>query len=79
MAISQETEKNNLQDDAEFQQLLKEHHHLDVRVTELSSRHHLSNEDAVEEVTLKKRKLFLKDQMERILRDQHKREHFTTA
>ena len=53
MPMSQESEENILQDDEEFQQLLKEHHHLDARVTELSSRPYLSDEDAVEEVTLK--------------------------
>jgi len=79
MPMSQESEENILQDDEEFQQLLKEHHHLDARVTELSSRPYLSDEDAVEEVTLKKRKLLLKDQMERLLRDHRKEQDLAPA
>ena len=77
--MSQELEENILQDDEEFQQLLKEHHHLDALVTELSSRPYLSDEDAVEEVTLKKRKLLLKDQMEKILRAHRKEQDLAPA
>ncbi len=79
MPMSQESEENILQDDEHFQQLLKEHHHLDARVTELSSRPYISDEDAVEEVTLKKRKLLLKDRMEKILRNHRKEEDLAPA
>lgn len=57
-----------LKTDAEFRQLATQHHALDDRLHELSSKPYLSEPEQIEEVTLKKRKLFLKDRMEDILR-----------
>ena len=48
---------------------IERHHQLDDRLHELTERHYLSDSEQVEEATLKKRKLLLKDQMEEILRD----------
>jgi uncharacterized protein len=56
--------------DAEFHQLVAKHHELEDRLHELTSKHYLSEPEQVEEVTLKKRKLQLKDRMEDILRRQ---------
>ena len=61
-----------LQTDAEFHQLAVQHHELDDRLHELTLKPYLSEPEQVEEVTLKKRKLALKDRMETILR--HHRE-----
>jgi uncharacterized protein YdcH (DUF465 family) len=57
-----------LQTDPEFHDLVAKHHELEGRLNELTAKHYLSEPEQVEEVTLKKRKLLLKDRMEDILR-----------
>ena len=57
-----------LQTDEEYRQLATQHHDLDEKIHDLTARHYLSEPEQLEEVTLKKRKLHLKDQMEMILR-----------
>ena len=57
-----------LHTDGEFQQLAAQHHELDSRLAELTGKHYLSEPEQLEKVTLKKRKLQLKDRMEDILR-----------
>jgi uncharacterized protein YdcH (DUF465 family) len=64
----EELKQKLLQTDDEFRQLATQHHELDERIHNLASRHYLSEPEQLEEVTLKKRKLHLKDQMESILR-----------
>jgi uncharacterized protein YdcH (DUF465 family) len=64
----EELKRKLLQTDEEYRQLATLHHDLDEQIHNLSSRHHLSAPEQVEETTLKKRKLHLKDQMESILR-----------
>ncbi len=63
-----------LQTDAEFHQLAAQHHELEDRLHELTVKPYLSEPEQVEETTLKKRKLALKDRMETILR-QHRPQH----
>jgi len=58
----------NEQQSEELKQLAAQHHDLDDRLTQLTSRHYLSEPEQLEEVTLKKRKLLLKDRMESIRR-----------
>ena len=53
----------------EFRELASKHHSLDDRLHELELKHYLSDTEQFEEVSLKKRKLQLKDRMEVILRD----------
>lgn len=53
----------------EFRELASKHHNLDDRLHELEAKHYLSNDEQFEEVSLKKRKLHLKDQMEMMLRN----------
>ena len=60
--------------DAEFHTLAEKHHQLEDRLHELTAKHYLSEPEQVEEITLKKRKLALKDRMEVILR-QHRQQH----
>ena len=55
-------------DDPEFQDLATKHHELEGRLHELTAKHYLSEPEQVEEVTLKKRKLQIKDRMEDIMR-----------
>ena len=53
----------------EFRELASKHHSLDNRLHELEAKHYLSDAEQFEEISLKKRKLHIKDQMETILRD----------
>jgi uncharacterized protein YdcH (DUF465 family) len=64
----EELKRRLLQTDEEFRQLATQHHDLDEQIHSLASRHYLSEPEQLQEVTLKKRKLQLKDQMETILR-----------
>ena len=57
-----------LQVDEEFRNLVMQHHELDERLHALTSKPYLSDAERVDEVTLKKKKLQLKDRMEEILR-----------
>lgn len=50
-------------EDPQFRQLAEEHHRCEARLQELTSKHEISVEEEIEEKTLKKRKLHLKDQM----------------
>jgi hypothetical protein len=54
--------------DQEFHELVTRHHELDNRLHELTTKSYLSEPEQLEEATLKKRKLQLKDKMEDILR-----------
>lgn len=65
---SQDLKELLLQTDEEFHQLAAKHHELDDRLHELTAKPYLSEPEQVEEVTLKKRKLQIKDRMEDILR-----------
>ncbi len=51
-----------------FAQLVEEHRNYEERLTQLAALHYPSTEEQIEESTLKKKKLYLKDQMESILR-----------
>jgi len=47
----------------EFKRLAAEHQSYDDQLEQLSRRHHLTDAERIQEITLKKRKLMLKDQM----------------
>jgi uncharacterized protein YdcH (DUF465 family) len=49
--------------DPEFRQWADEHHRCELRLNELTAKHEISTDEEIEEKTLKKRKLHLKDQM----------------
>ena len=49
--------------DPEFRELAREHTRYEQRLSELSSLAYPSDEEQLEEITLKKKKLALKDQM----------------
>jgi uncharacterized protein YdcH (DUF465 family) len=69
----EEMKRKLLESNDEFRQLATQHHDLDERIHSLATRQYLSEPEQLEEVTLKKRKLQLKDQMESMLR------HFRAA
>ena len=73
-ADAQEVKNFLLQSDQQFRQLAEQHHQLDDRLHQLIEKHYLSETEQVEEVTLKKRKLALKDRMESIVRE-YARQH----
>jgi uncharacterized protein YdcH (DUF465 family) len=50
-------------EDAEFREWIEEHHACESRLSELASKPQVTSEEEMEEKTLKKRKLLLKDQM----------------
>ncbi len=58
-----------LQEDEEFQRLAEKHEELEERLTFLSGKIFLSDEEKLEEVTLKKKKLALKDKMAALIRN----------
>ena len=53
--------------DSEFRELAREHGRYEARLSELSALPYPSEEEQLEEVTLKKKKLAIKDQMHSIM------------
>ena len=58
-----------LQSHDQYRQLAQQHHQLNDRLQELTDKHYLSDSEQLEEVTLKKKKLAVKDRMEEIARE----------
>jgi len=58
--------------DEEFKRLAAEHQSYDLQLEELSRRHYLNEEERIQEITLKKKKLLLKDQMYSIVQKYRK-------
>ena len=61
----------------EFRELAREHGRYEARLSELSSLSYPSDEEQMEEITLKKRKLAIKDQMYSLML-QHEKSLSTT-
>ena len=53
----------------EFRRLAEEHHQFEGRLQELQTHHYLSEKDLIEEATLKKKKLHIKDEMNTLIRN----------
>lgn len=68
MRTSDPSRKNLLEQDEKFRQLSAQHEELDARISELSRQLSRTDTEELEEATLKKRKLQLKDQMETMVR-----------
>lgn len=56
-----------LKNDEQYRELSTVHRKYDERLSELSSLSHPNEQELLEEIILKKKKLFLKDQMETIV------------
>ena len=52
---------------AEFQRLAQEHSRYEAQLEQLSKTSYLSSEDIIQQITLKKLKLRVKDEMERLI------------
>lgn len=78
IAEAQEVKHFLLQSHDQYRELAQRHHQLDDRLHELIEKHHLSDSEQVEETTIKKRKLALKDRMEQIVVE-WTREHPSTS
>ncbi len=64
MMIKEEEIKDRLMSsNPDFRRLVEEHHLYEGKLTELLNRHHMTEQDHLEEIQLKKKKLHLKDQM----------------
>ena len=68
-AEAQEVKNLLLQGNDSYRQLAEQHSQLDRRLHELTDKHYLSSTEQFEEITLKKKKLALKDRMEEIARE----------
>ena len=68
-AEAQELKNLLLKENEHYRQLAERHHQLDDRLHELTDRHYLTASEQFEEITIKKRKLALKDQMEQMARE----------
>ena len=62
--------------DPEFRELAREHGRYEERLSELSSLQYPNDEEQLEEITLKKKKLAVKDQMQAIIL-RHQKSHET--
>ncbi len=60
--------------DPEFRELAREHTRYEQRLSELTALAYPSDEEQLEEVTLKKKKLALKDQMYALIMQHQKRQ-----
>jgi len=65
-AEAQEAKSLLLRSNDQYRQLAERHHQLDDRLHQLTELPYLTDSEQLEEVTLKKRKLALKDQMEQM-------------
>ena len=67
MATAQRNPRDLIgESDAEYQRLVEQHRQYDVQLQQLFRSPYLNSEDLVEEIRLKKLKLHVKDEMERI-------------
>jgi uncharacterized protein YdcH (DUF465 family) len=69
MATAQRSPRDVIFDsDAEYQRLAEKHRQYDSELQRLSQSPYLNSEDLIEEIRLKKLKLHVKDEMERLSR-----------
>ena len=78
MMKEEEIKEHLMSADPEFRGLAEEHRQYEDKLEEIKSRPHISAQDHLEEVTLKKKKLHLKDEMNSIIqrfRDELSHQH----
>jgi uncharacterized protein len=67
-----ELREHLLEENADYRRLAVEHHACDNQLEALANKHFLSEEEELQEKTLKKKKLMLKDQMYSIVQKARK-------
>ena len=67
MMKEEEIKEHLMSANPEFRRLVDEHKQYEGRLEELHNRHHMTDQDHLEEVQLKKKKLHLKDQMNSLI------------
>ncbi|HZI51540.1 MAG TPA: DUF465 domain-containing protein [Terriglobia bacterium] len=67
MMKEEEIKEHLISSSADFRRLAEEHHQHEQKLQEILSHPHLSEQDHLEEVRLKKKKLHLKDQMNELV------------
>jgi uncharacterized protein YdcH (DUF465 family) len=67
MTSTESLKEHLMTSDPEFRELAREHGRYEARLSELSSLSYPSDEEQLEEVTLQKKKLAIKDQMYSII------------
>jgi len=63
MMKEEEIKEHLMSSNPEFRRLVEEHKQFEGQLNELHGRQHMTDQDHIEEVRLKKKKLHLKDQM----------------
>ncbi len=67
MMKEEEIKEHLMSANPEFRRLVDEHKQYEGRLEELHNRHHMTDQDHLEEIQLKKKKLHLKDQMNSLI------------
>jgi uncharacterized protein YdcH (DUF465 family) len=67
MSTTYDVRQSLLAQDSEFRRLSEQHALLDMQIKEITAAAYINAEDLIQEVELKKIKLRLKDEMERIV------------
>jgi uncharacterized protein YdcH (DUF465 family) len=65
----EEIKQHLMSSSPEFRRLVEEHHQFEGKLQELQTHHFHSEKDLIEEATLKKKKLHLKDEMNSLIRN----------
>jgi uncharacterized protein YdcH (DUF465 family) len=65
----EEIKQHLISSSPEFRRLVDEHHQFEGKLQELQTHHFLSEQDLIEEATLKKKKLHLKDEMSSLIQN----------
>jgi uncharacterized protein YdcH (DUF465 family) len=68
MMKEEEIKEQLMSSSADFRRLAEEHRQHEGKLQALHTRHHMSEQEHLEEITLKKKKLHLKDQMDSMIR-----------
>ena len=63
MMKEEEIKEQLMSSSADFRRLAEEHYRYEGKLQEMNRRHHLTEQDHLEEMTIKKKKLHVKDRM----------------
>ncbi len=66
-AVAAQHQQQHSPSDSHYQELVRQHHSLKIRLHQLATLPHLTTDQQVQEVTLKKQKLAITDQMASLL------------